>query len=179
MDNKTLSKVMFCLRYLRENGIDTPEMFSAYLSSVDNYDTEYALIEVKKDFFTELADALRSLWPPGEKDGKYPWRDSSSNISARLQTLWAQRNLKDYTKEQCLRVARKYLAQFEDNAKYMKTLKYWIFRQEKIVEKDGKVRYIYNSTFADMLESDDNLMIQDWSDEMFETSNTIEQGQLI
>lgn len=45
----------------------------------------------KKSFFEELAERLREMWPPGEKDGKYPWRDSVGNLARRLELLWADR----------------------------------------------------------------------------------------
>ena len=119
---------------------------------------------------------MRELWPTGEKDGKWPWRDSVSNLSRRLQALWKDRNFGDKTVDECLIVARKYLAQFEDNARYMQTLKYFILKQDKIVDKTGRIKYINKSVFADMLES--NSTIEEWGD-IFESSNTYEQGELI
>ena len=73
-------------------------------------------------------------------------------------------------------MARKYLAQFEDNARYMQTLKYFILKQDKIVERTGRIKYINKSVFADMLESTSTM--DEWGD-VFESSNTFEQGELI
>ena len=133
-----------------------------------------------QSFMEELATKLRDLWPAGEKDGKYPWRDSVSNLVKRLEFLWKERNLKDkYTIDDCLIAARRYLAQFENNVKYMQILKYFIFKQNKLVAKDGKVTYTYKSTFSDLLEDDANrAMLNEW-DSLFESSNTFEQGELI
>lgn len=134
--------------------------------------------QASDDFFEQLATALRDLWPSGEKDGKYPWRDSVPNLVKRLQFLWKDRQLADkYSIDDCLVAARRYLAQFETNIKYMQVLKYFIFKQNKLVGKDGKVTYTYKSTFADLLESNPTDM-SDWAD-IFESSNTLEQGELI
>lgn len=107
-------------------------------------------------FFDAVAVGLRKLWPSGEKDGKWPWRDSVPNIRKRLEFIWKYCSLGDgYTVEQCLRAGRRYLAQFDRSCKYMMLLKYFIFRQEKIVGKDGRIVYTYKSVFADYLTSDD------------------------
>ena len=134
----------------------------------------------KDSFFLELAEALRTLWPAGEKDGKWPWRDSVQNIKIRLELLWEVRELKDYTIDECLTVARRYLNQFEDSVKYMKTLKYFILRQnEKVSSTNGSTHYVNQSVFADMLEGQSSFeSTSDW-ESVFETSNTIEQGELI
>lgn len=105
------------------------------------------------EYFTEIATGLRNLWPVGEKDGKYPWRDSVKNLAARLKVLWNNRDMKEYPVETCLAVGRKYLAQYEHDAKYMQLLKYFIFKQGRLINGDGSITYIYNSKFADMLEN--------------------------
>lgn len=130
-------------------------------------------------FFDQLATTLREMWPPGEKAGKWPWRDSVPNLSKRLKTLWELRSLKDYTIDDCVMAARRYLAQFENNAKYMQTLKYFILKQEAITDKDGTNRYVSTSKFADMIES--NPTVDDTAEweKLFESSNTIDQGRLV
>lgn len=171
-------EVKFCVRYLLNQGI-TSLNFGKVQSQLSSEDAEFSLVPVpssQKDFFTELAERMRELWPPGEKDGKWPWRDSVGNLSRRLQALWKDRGFGDKTIDECLIVARKYLAQFEDNARYMQTLKYFILKQDKIVDKTGRIKYINKSVFADMLES--NSTMDEWGD-IFESSNTFEQGELI
>ena len=172
-------EVKFCVRYLINHGVNSVNFMHVQLTLNDD-DMDFKLVQVtdgEKDFFTELAEKMRELWPPGEKDGKYPWRDSVGNLSRRLKMLWEDRNFKDKTIEECLTVARRYLAQFEDNAKYMQTLKYFILKQDSIVDKNtGRIKYINKSVFADMLES--NSALEEWGD-VFDSSNTIEQGELI
>ena len=120
----------FCVRYLLEHGINSTN-FTKVVLTLKNTDVKYELVKstTNVSFFDELAGKLRELWPPGEKDGKWPWRDSVSNLSRRLETLWRDRGLKDKTIDECLSAARKYLAQFEDNVKYMQTLKYFIMKK--------------------------------------------------
>lgn len=173
-------KQLWCAKYLKDTGalVDcsvTPEM----ISQCEGFTTDYTLTRVNcDDFYTELAKGLRNLWPAGEKDGKYPWRDSEKNIANRLHVLWQLRKLDDYPIETCLTVARRYLAQFEhSNIKYMKTLKYFILRQnERIVESDGRIHYSSVSTFADMLESTSTLEQQDDYSDLFESTDTLNYG---
>ena len=172
-------EVKFCVKYLLNQGINSTNFVKVQLQ-LSSDDADFNLVPVpssQKDFFTELAEKMRELWPAGEKDGKYPWRDSVGNLSRRLQALWKDRGFGEKTVEECLTVARRYLAQFEDNAKYMQTLKYFILKQDSIVDKNtGRIKYINKSVFADMLES--NSVLEEWGD-VFESSNTIEQGELI
>lgn len=171
-------EVKFCVRYLLNHGINVTNLIQVQ-QSLSSDDADFKLVPVsqdEKDFFTELAEKMRELWPPGEKDGKYPWRDSVSNLSRRLKLLWDERGIKDKSIDDCLVVARKYLAQFENNAKYMQTLKYFIMKQDQMVKSNGRITYTNKSTFADMLES--NSMMEEWGD-VFESSNTVDQGLFI
>jgi hypothetical protein len=143
---------LFCLNYLLNHGWfldnkDEVERITKNLSS------DFTIVRLEHSFFTELAEKLRALWPPGEKDGKYPWRDSVQNITKRLETLWTLRNLNGVTIDQCLTAARKYLANYNDNTKYMRILKYFILKQSTITESNGRRRLVNESMFADMLES--------------------------
>ncbi len=40
-----------------------------------------------ENFLRVVAKGLRELWPTGEKDGKWPWRDSVTNIEKRLEFI--------------------------------------------------------------------------------------------
>ena len=158
-------EAIYCVKYLAERGYLNQKKLTEIAMLLDDFDVDFNMVRIEKDFFTRLAEALRPLWPAGEKDGKYPWRDSVANLSCRLYTLWIVRNLKEYTIEQCLTVARRYLAQFETNAKYMRTLKYFILKQGEIIDKAGLIRRTNESIFADMLEGDESTVTnnqEDW-----------------
>ena len=85
-------EVKFCVRYLLDHGINSAN-FTKVALTLKNTDIKYDFVKSGADvsFFEELAGRLRELWPPGEKDGKWPWRDSVSNLSRRLETLWRDR----------------------------------------------------------------------------------------
>ena len=163
---KYTREVLFCARYLSGNGI-TADNFNDVLQHLNKLSGEYTIVKMEnRDFYYELASRLREMWPPGEKDGKYPWRDSVDNLRRRLQELWKIRfPNRTLTIEQCLAVARKYLSQFQGSTKYMQILKYFI-------KKEG------TSKFADMLDSESELaqaMAQYTEDESVPT----EEGVLI
>lgn len=131
-----------------------------------------------EDFYTKLATELRGLWPTGEKDGKWPWKDSVANIAERLKTLWALRELKDYSIDTCLSIAMRYTSQYENNKKYMKVLKYFILKQKDIIEKDGKIKHVSESKFADMLEgkSEVDAALNEWESIL---TGTIDDGGVL
>lgn len=134
-----------------------------------------------ENYFKELAKKLRVLWPAGEKDGKYPWRDSVDNITKRLQNLWTIRELDAYPIETCVSVAQRYLARFEQNAKYMKILKYYILKQGSITRIDGKIMHTNESLFADMLEgkAEEDAVENEIDRMLSETENDIFGGHIV
>ena len=173
-------EAIFCAKYLKDRGLLSGEKLDEITAFFDDFDADFNLVKIQTGYFTKLAKALRELWPSGEKDGKYPWRDSVGNLARRLEVMWAARNLREMPIETCLTVARRYLAQFEHDTKYMLTLKYFILKQAKIVRPDGGVKYLQKSQFADMLESisEEEKQQAEW-ESMFEQSNTLDQGTLI
>lgn len=134
----------------------------------------------EKDFFVQVSEGLRNLWPSGNKDGKWPWRDSVTNIAKRLEFIWKERDFKDkYTVDDCLSAGRRYLAQFENNAKYMQVLKYFVFKQDKIVAHDGRITFTYKSNLADYLESQSVSKTQEEWASAFESDISMDEGVLI
>jgi hypothetical protein len=132
-------------------------------SFLGSFADELGAISVEKQkernqvgYWKSIAKKLREIWPPGEKDGKYPWRDSVDNIAKRLQFAWLtlvpDRKLDE---NQVLTVARKYVSQFQDDNKYMRTLKYFILKQDKLIDIDGKIHVKNSSMLINMLESED------------------------
>lgn len=180
MKNMT-GETLFCVKYLLEHGVDSSNFDeTAKLLEAFNISDYKIVKESGHTYFTSLAMGLRNLWPAGEKDGKYPWRDSVKNLANRLKLLWQQRQLKDYTIDECLTVARRYLAQYEKDTKYMMLLKYFIMKQKSIVDpKDGRLTYIQESMLADMLEgkSDIDALENEW-DRILETTS-VGEGELV
>ena len=173
-------EAIFCVKYLSDRGLLSKEKIDELTALFDDLDAEFKFVKVELGYYVQLAKALRELWPAGEKDGKYPWRDSISNLARRLEMLWAARNMQEIPIETCVMVARKYLAQYENNTKYMQTLKYFILKQGKIVREDGGIKYTQQSQFADMLDAvtEEDKQQAEW-ESMFEQSNTIDQGGML
>lgn len=83
------------------------------------------------DRFTELAKELRELYPKGLKPGtNYPWRDSVAIIAARLRSL-VIRYKTDFTNEQAINAAKRYINSFNGDYTYMQILKYFISKQDR------------------------------------------------
>ena len=174
-------ETLFCVKYLLEHGVNSSN-FDEMAKLLEAFNiSDYKIVkESGHSYFTSLAMGLRNLWPAGEKDGKYPWRDSVKNLTNRLRLLWQQRGLAEYPEETVFSVARRYLAQYENNTKYMMLLKYFIMKQKSIVDpKDGKLTYIQESMLADMLEgkSDIDALENEW-DRILETTS-VGEGELV
>ena len=176
-------EIKFCVRYLKEQGVTVKDIINI-TKSLSPRDPDFVLVKMKKDsFFTELAEKMRDLWPSGGrtiKGHEYPWRDSVDNIAKRLETLWKDRfKDKEFTIEECLMVARRYLSQFEHDTKYMMGIKFFIWKQKELVQSDGRIKYVTESKFADMLEgkADDDAVQNEW-DEMLNSGN-LGEGELI
>lgn len=173
-------EIKYCVKYLLDHGVDSAN-FADVVLQLNTSDETFELVKSnkKKNFFVELAEKLRELWPPGEKLGKYPWRDSVPNLAKRLEMLWAERFPdKAYTIEECLIAARRYLAQFENDVTYMQVLKYFILKQEPIAKPNGHLTYVNKSKFADMLES--NTEFDKMESEMDALMNSFEQiGEIV
>lgn len=76
----------------------------------------------------EIADGLKSIFPQGRKEGTSNyWAESKLLIVKRLKSFF-KRYGSEYTKEQILEAARKYVEGFNGRYQYMRVLKYFIFR---------------------------------------------------
>ena len=178
--NKYSDEALFCTKYLRDNGYLSEEKLDEITALLDDFKIDFKLIKVCRDYYVGLAEKLRELWPTGNKDGKYPWRDSVDNIAQRLKFIWTKRKLKEYSIDEVLMVARMYLSKFDADTKYMKTLKYFIYKTKPAFPgPDGVMRSQYESTLADMLESlTDEQRAQAELEKAFGISD-YEQGTLI
>jgi len=152
---KYTKEVLFCARYLSGSGI-TSETFNDVLEHVNELTGEYSIIKREnRDFYYELAEKLRILWPPGKKNGKYSWRGSVEDIKRRLITVWGTKlEGKSYTIDRCLTVARRYLADFQEDTKYMKILEYFILKDNVSVFAN----MLLDDEFVAAAEAEENYM---------------------
>jgi len=84
----------------------------------------------KKNDFRRLAQEMNELFPKGKRpDMSYQWRLSIPETVNRLQKLCEKLQC-GFTDEEALRATKAYVASFsEDRIKYMKLLKYFIFKE--------------------------------------------------
>lgn len=147
-------KKIFCVRYLADCGIDAIQ-YETLLNSIKQKPVvEYALIRQDDSFFMQVAIGLRELWPPGNKEGKWAWRESVPALVDRLKFIWRQHEVsEEYTVDDCLEAGRKYLSRFEhESTKYMQILKYFIFKQKDAgTDNKGFIRKTYESTLLNLL----------------------------
>lgn len=108
---------------------------------------------------TQLALALKEIFPKGKKDGtNYYWADGVALIIRRLK-LFFKKYGDTYTDEQIVKAAEKYVQGFNGNYTYMRLLKYFIFK-EKVgaageVEGDSElISYIENAGQEENLRND-------------------------
>ena len=151
--NRFNDETRWCIRRCIEGGVDPIAFSSVQMLALNSPIGSYTLVKDSsdKDKFDSMAKGLRELWPAGSKDVNghaYAWRDSVANLSTRLKKLWSLRKLDSFSEEEVLSCARQYLAQFEDNAKFMQTLPYFILKKD--TRSIGKT--LYKSRLADMLE---------------------------
>lgn len=111
------------------------------------------------NFIKNIAEGLKEIFPKGKKDGtNYYWAEGVALIERRLK-LFFKKYGKDYTEDQILQAAKKYVESFNGNYQYMKLLKYFIFK-EKVgvngeVEGDSELlNYIENAGQEENLRND-------------------------
>lgn len=116
-------------------------------------------LQESPDRLTELASKLKDIFPKGKKSGtNYYWAEGTALIIRRLR-LFFKKYGHEYTDEQIIQAAEKYVKSFNGDYQYMKLLKYFIFK-EKIgaggeVEGESElVNYIENAGQEDDLSTD-------------------------
>lgn len=112
-----------------------------------------------KDQLTEIAAALKGIFPKGKKDGtNYYWAEGVALIIRRLK-LFFKKYGNTYTSDQIIQAATKYVQSFNGNYQYMKLLKYFIFKEKLNVngEAEGEselINYIENAGQEEDLRND-------------------------
>lgn len=76
-----------------------------------------------------LADKLRQLYPDGKKPGLQEyWRESTNVIAERLRKFFERYG--EFSEDEIVEATKKYVAHFNGNFKYMKLLKYFIWKNK-------------------------------------------------
>lgn len=110
--------------------------------------------------YEKLAEDLMAVFPEGKKAGTtYYWRGSVTVIAERLKKLVSQKNV-EFTDEQAINAARRYVQSFNGNYKYMSILMYFIYKN-KNSEKEFDSQLL--SYIENEAQSDDDY---DWTAEL-------------
>jgi len=118
-------------------------------------DSDKSLPKDDDDDINNLAKELKELFPKGKKDGtNYYWSDGIQLIVRRLR-LFFKKYGNTYTNEQILQAADKYIKGFNGDYRYMKLLKYFIFKEKLGVGGDIEgeselINYIENNGQEDL-----------------------------
>ena len=112
-----------------------------------------------QDRLIQLATKLKETFPKGKKDGtNYYWAEGVALIVRRLK-LFFKKYGNEFTDEQIVQAAEKYVQGFNGNYQYMRLLKYFIFK-EKVgangeVEGDSElISYIENAGQEEDMKND-------------------------
>ena len=109
----------------------------------------------------EVAKILINFYPKGMMPGtQIPWRSTPSEIAERLRKFFTY--YPDYTIEQVVQTTKKYVDSFNGNYKYMKLLKYFIFKNEDVVDNEGHVRREMVSRLAEWIDAGDDIPMQNF-----------------
>lgn len=80
--------------------------------------------------YIPLATELKNIFPKGKKDGThYYWSEGIALIIRRLR-LFYKKYGKNYTDEQIISAARRYVNSFNGDYAYMRLLKYFILKEK-------------------------------------------------
>ena len=107
----------------------------------------------------ELADKLRSIYPKGKiPNTNYYYRCNRQDIINKLTTFFKKYGTQ-YTDEQIINATQKYVNSFNGNYTYLKLLKYFIWKDERL--KGESVQ----SLLADFIENEnvEDISNSDWT----------------
>jgi len=94
---------------------------------------------------TTLAETLRSIYPEGKKPGTpYNWKGSQKDIERKLEKFFIIYG-REYTEKQIIDATKEYVEAFKGDYRFMRLLKYFIWKKEEGVESSDLADYIDNA----------------------------------
>lgn len=105
-----------------------------------------------------LAGKLKEIFPAGRKDGTSNyWAEGKALIARRLKAFFKKYG-NDYTDEQIINAAKKYVESFNGNYQFMRTLKYFIFKDRDVAGEreytSDLLNFIENAGHEETLKDD-------------------------
>ena len=147
-----------------EDGYSVSEGWS---DSIDNILVESETNKETDDRILELADKMMEEFPKGRKEGSNQyWRGNKKEIAVRLRKFAKMYGGK-WTDIELLKATRRYVQSFNGNYKYMRVLKYFIWKVEKKQDDEGNTISCETSDLATLLENkEDTVDNNDWTNEL-------------
>nr|DAG97394.1 MAG TPA: hypothetical protein [Crassvirales sp.] len=134
-NNTTLDyilRVMKLKNYILSDGSLNP-LCSNILKELSKNNTHNKINKVDLSFIK----SLQNIFPEGKKEGtNIYWRGNSSEVRKKLEMFIAKNS--HITKDDILDAAKRYVQSFNGNYSYMRTLKYFILKNEN---KNGEINY--------------------------------------
>ena len=123
----------------------------------------------QEDRFMKLADYIIDEFPKGKKNGSNQyWRSNRKEISLRLKKFFKLFGDK-WSRDDLIKATRRYVQSFNGNYKYMRVLKYFIWKVEKKQDDEGNTISCETSDLATILENmkdGDTADNNDWTNEL-------------
>lgn len=119
--------------------------------------------------FAALVKKMREAYPAGKVPGSpYLYRGNPKEIMVKLKKFFITYG--NYSDDDIIDAVRRYVATFNGDYRYLKTLKYFISKNEKETGEDGETHIVEHSYLADYLENKENeegvVTNNDWTTKM-------------
>lgn len=119
----------------------------------------------EEDRIEKLASALMQIFPQGRKDGTNTyWRGNIKDTKLKLKKFFKLYGSK-YSDEQIITATKKYVESFNGNYSYMRVLKYFIWKDVKKQDSEGRFYIEEVSDLATLIENagHEEILRDDWT----------------
>lgn len=112
-------------------------------------------LSLGEDRLKKLAETIIEFFPKGKKEGtNIYWRGNTKDTESRLKKFFRKYGNK-YTDHQIVKATKKYVESFNGNYEYMRVLKYFIWKDERKMDSEGRIYVDEVSELASFIENED------------------------
>lgn len=160
-DLEELKEELFAKEVLvrKDNDILVTEAWADRISRILLLSDQEVPCESRLD---NLAVKLMEIFPKGKKEGTSVYfKGNKKDNKLRLQKFFKLYG-NTYTDEQIIEAAKRYVESFNGNYSYMRALKYFIWKDEKKTDGEGKVYVEEVSDLATYIENEGDSQNKEW-----------------
>lgn len=134
---------------------------------VDSIMLDSSMSIAKQNSTDMLAADMQQIFPKGRKDGSNQyWRGNKNEIALRLKKFFKYYGNK-WTRDEILEATRRYITSFNGDYKYMRVLKYFIWKMDRKQDEEGTQILCETSDLATLLENKEDIVEEnDWTNEL-------------